>query len=858
MAAFDRVASGIPEMDGALDNIRLGDNVVLRVSDLDSFRTFAVKFTEQAIRDHRNITYVRFADHPPLIPDYPEVKTVCIPLNNRFEQFTVTIHDLITKEGKGAFFIFDCLSELQTAWATDLMMGNFFRLTCPYLFQLDTVAWFPIIRGKHSSEAIARIRDTTQLFLDVFSGESEIYVRPLKVWNRESATMFLPHRYDPEDQTFRPIMGGVQSSRFFRAMNEQLRASADLNTDSWDRFFQSTQLLYENGADVSDACDKMCRIMLTRDLRMRKLIHENFLPQDYFDVRSRMIGTGLIGGKACGMLTARKIIERNRPDLAARLEPHDSFYIGSDVFYSYLVDNGLWGLRLKQRSAEGYFSAAGEMSDALAAGKFSHNLEEQFSRVLEYYGQDPCIVRSSSILEDGFGNAFAGKYESVFCSNSGTMEERLREFEDAIRTVYQSTMSRAALEYRKRRGLDRRDEQMSLLVQRVSGSRYEEYFLPSAAGVGYSMSPYHFDASGNATEGGMLRLVMGLGTAAVDRERGSYPRIVECSHPEKTRGTTSAERHQYSQQAIDAVNTKTGHVDSLNVPWAEKNLPEGQLRLLLSHDFDAESQFLNRGQRRKIRYVSCDGIVENKQLMDDLRDMLALIQEKYEYPVDTEFTINLTDSGEYVIDLLQCRPLQTEQEGESVVVPGVEEDNVFLESRGASMGVSREIDLDCIVIVDPVAYYNMPYAEKYSVRNAVGAVNWAFRGKGKHLMLLAPGRLGTSSPELGVPTSFADISEFDCIAEVEEQSAGYDPELSYGSHMFQDLVEENILYTAVFRSGERQYYPGRFTSYPNLLTRYYAEGEKLSDIVRVYCFDENKPKLYYDMVSGHLLVTAER
>ena len=102
MAAFDRVASGIPEMDGALDNIRLGDNVVLRVSDLDSFRTFAVKFTEQAIRDHRNITYVRFADHPPLIPDYPEVKTVCIPLNNRFEQFTVTIHDLITKEGKGA------------------------------------------------------------------------------------------------------------------------------------------------------------------------------------------------------------------------------------------------------------------------------------------------------------------------------------------------------------------------------------------------------------------------------------------------------------------------------------------------------------------------------------------------------------------------------------------------------------------------------------------------------------------------------------------------------------------------------------------------------------------------------------
>ena len=34
MAAFERVKSGIPAMDKVLDNIRLGDNVVWRVSDL--------------------------------------------------------------------------------------------------------------------------------------------------------------------------------------------------------------------------------------------------------------------------------------------------------------------------------------------------------------------------------------------------------------------------------------------------------------------------------------------------------------------------------------------------------------------------------------------------------------------------------------------------------------------------------------------------------------------------------------------------------------------------------------------------------------------------------------------------------
>ena len=55
MAAFDRVRSGIPEMDTAIDNIRLGDNVVWRVSDLDQFKLFMRPYVEQAIKDQRKI-----------------------------------------------------------------------------------------------------------------------------------------------------------------------------------------------------------------------------------------------------------------------------------------------------------------------------------------------------------------------------------------------------------------------------------------------------------------------------------------------------------------------------------------------------------------------------------------------------------------------------------------------------------------------------------------------------------------------------------------------------------------------------------------------------------------------------------
>ena len=217
MAAFDRVCSGIPGLDRMLDNIRMGDNVVWQVSDLSEYRLFARAFARQAIEDGRNLIYIRFAGHEPILEPMDGLRIVPVELSHRFETFTVRIHNLIEQEGRDAFYVFDCLSELEEAWATDLMMGNFFRLTCPFLFELDTVAFFPVIRGRHSYEAIAKIRETTQLLLDVFPGEgSELYVRPVKVWERSGPTMFRPHLFLPERGEFRALSEGVEISRFYR------------------------------------------------------------------------------------------------------------------------------------------------------------------------------------------------------------------------------------------------------------------------------------------------------------------------------------------------------------------------------------------------------------------------------------------------------------------------------------------------------------------------------------------------------------------------------------------------------------------------------------------------------------------
>ena len=262
---FEPILSGILEMDKEFDSIRLGDNVVFQVDNLESFKIFCEPYVEQAVKDGRRIVYVRFASHEPLVS--PDIPVYNVHLSHLFEKFTVEIYNLITKEGKGAFYVFDCLSELQTAWATDLMMGNFFRVICPYLFKLDTVAFFPVLRSRHSSDAIAKIRQTTQLFIDVYTEpdvENSYFVQPLKVWNRYSSTMFLPHRYTPLNGKFLPLTGSADANLFFELLNINVSSSFTGNTighaDSWDLFFAKAAEDSRKGIISTETCQKMAHL----------------------------------------------------------------------------------------------------------------------------------------------------------------------------------------------------------------------------------------------------------------------------------------------------------------------------------------------------------------------------------------------------------------------------------------------------------------------------------------------------------------------------------------------------------------------------------------------------------------------
>ena len=833
MAAFDKICSGFPQMDEILHHIRLGDNVVWQVSDVDEFRLFAEPFARQAVKDGRNVIYIRFAQHEPVLKDLSGIKVREFNPDEGFEAFTVKIHEEITEQGRDAFYVFDCLSELQSVWYTDLMMGNFFRVTCPYLFELDTVAYFPLLRGRHSFDAVARIRDTTQLLLDVFSNENDVYFRPLKVWNRYSDQMFLPHCYRKDSETFSTLQGGVAMSRYYQVLQGLSVNNKDQNYDSHDRFFNMAKLEYSQGRFREETEDQIIRSTMTKDKKLEKLVKQYFKPEDYFMLRDRMIGSGAIGGKACGMLLARKIAETEIPEYLGHNEPHDSYYIGSDVFYTYIVSNDCWRLRIRQRTDEGYFTVAEELKEHLLHGEFPAKIREQFLNTLEYFGQSPIIVRSSSFLEDGFGNAFAGKYESVFCVNQGSPQERLEEFEQAVRQVYASTMDYSALEYRYLRGLDKKDEQMAILVQRVSGSYYGRYFMPGAAGVGYSHSAYKWYPDMDP-EAGMLRIVMGLGTKAVDRTKEDYPRLSNLDRPAATIYATVEQKHKFSQRNIDVLDCQTNA--QIEVPMTEllPILPLWYKRMVMEHDMDAERNLRQRGVYRDVWFVSCQKLLEKQEFTGLMQKILKTLERVYGNPVDIEYTVNMDETGDFVINLLQCRPLYLGQKGEKVNLEQQKMKETFFDIVDSSMGASGKRKVDVVVQIDPVLYYEYPYGKKYDVASAVGVINRYYRGSGKNLLLMTPGRIGTSSPELGVPVTFGDISNFSIVCEVSDNRAGYMPELSYGSHMFQDLVEAEIIYGAIWNDKKTlQYHPELLKQYPDRFSEICGDFSELAGMIQV-------------------------
>ncbi len=823
-----KLNSGLPGLDKKLDYFRYGENIVYRVKHISHFTFFIERLLQQMEAEKKTVHYVTLSLEHPFDQGEECLQIHQMDPSIGFELFTLSVHDLIEQAGEEAVFLFDCLSMLQKSWSTDLMMENFMRVTCPFITAHHSVAFFPILRGIHSYDSISSIQEITQVFLDIFYSDPSFYITPLKVQNRYHGEMFLPHRVDP-DESFHPMIYSSSLSRYYSVLDAA--GPGEQMQDSWEDFF-ATMRVHAANYDVSyENKEQMCRMLMTKDKKIRNMIRKLFTARDYLQIQSRMIGTGMIGGKACGMLLARKIVQDYCPNAEGHLEPHDSYYLASDIYYTYIIYNDCWKLWMYQKQNPEDREASNQLREKLLTGTFPESIIRQFKRMLDYFGTSPIIVRSSSFLEDGFGNAFAGKYDSVFCVNVGDMGNRLELFQDAVRTVYASTMSPAALEYRRVRGLLKKDEQMALLIQRVSGSRWKQYYFPMAAGVGYSFNNYSWNPQIDP-KAGMLRLVAGLGTRAVDRTPGDYTRLVSLDQPTLSTFSNSADRHKFSQHRMDVLNLEKTCLESTSTDEMLPYIPSWQQKQVFSHDSDTERMLEDRGIYRQVLFADCERLVQNKEFIGCMREILQTLQEHYGKPVDIEYTVNISESGDFQINLLQCRPLHTGS-NQSVELPKCKEDRELFHVVKNVMGASRVDQLDVVVYVDPHAYYNYPYAQKPKIARAIGEVNRYYENSKKKMLLITPGRIGTSSPELGVPITYAEMSQFSSIMEVGYSKAGYMPELSFGSHMFQDLVEAEILYIACMENSKTlQYAPERLEEAKEIGASIF--GEELGSVIKVF------------------------
>jgi hypothetical protein len=477
---------------------------------------------------------------------------------------------------------------------------------------------------------------------------------------------------------------------------------------------------------------------------------------------------------------------------------------------------------------------------------------ERFQQLIEYFGASPIIIRSSSLLEDDFGNAFAGKYESIFLANQGTPEQRYIQFAEAVKRIYASTMNEDALVYRKQRGLDKSDEQMALLVQRVSGAHHKDYFFPELAGVGVSYNTYVWNKSIDPAAG-MLRLVFGLGTRSVNRVEGDYPRMVALDDPLRRPYAEKDDLRKYSQHEVDLINTKANILTT--VPF-DKMIQEKtvlDISRIAVKDYESMSRMNERSAQEKDYWIlTLDAIFKDGALSDCFKKVLKTLQDNYHYPVEIEFAINFAKDNTFKINLLQCRPLQTKGLGHKVTIPAqVNKKRLFFDSEGYFLGGNISQRIEWVIYVDPEKYSKLILSDKYEAARIIGKLNRMIKDKDElPTLLMGPGRWGTTTPSLGVPVRFAEINNIAVLAEIAFSEGNLMPELSFGTHFFQDLVETNIFYVALFPDKKEVIFNKAWLQESkNLFTELMPESAKYEDLIGVYVVGDKALRIMSDVIS---------
>ena len=502
---------------------------------------------------------------------------------------------------------------------------------------------------------------------------------------------------------------------------------------------------------------------------------------------------GRLGGKTAGMIVAQKILlpilSQRDADFEKYIAVPDTWYISSGVMSDFIDRNHFYGFhthKYRDRDAiDEEFKLVGGLFDKAA---FPPDVVEDFRTLIRQIGEHPIIVRSSSYLEDSFGLAFSGKYQSIFLPNQGSEDQRLSAFIRGVKTVLASMYGPDPIIYRRDHGLLDYNERMAMIVQKVVGRRFGDWLFPLAAGVMYSSNAWVWNPRIRKSDG-LVRLVFGLGTRAVDRVGGDYPRMIPLSHPALRPEVTPEQISKYSQKMVDAINLRTGEFTTIDFRTLAEESRHPDLFLAASLMEDGEMRaplFRTQDLPPASLCLTFENLLTKSAFVPLVKKVLSTVQGAYGRPVDIEFAWD--DNKLYI---LQCRSLSMRREVERVVLPvGVlDENTLFITQSGLSNAVIT--DIEYVVYVDPRAYDRLDTVEKkHKVGWAVGQLNK--RLAVHRYALMGPGRWGSNDINLGVRVSYSDINNTRLLVEIAFARDGYTPEVSYGTHFFQDLVEADI------------------------------------------------------------------
>lgn len=528
-------------------------------------------------------------------------------------------------------------------------------------------------------------------------------------------------------------------------------------------------------------------------------------PQGDESFSDLIYGSGPIGGKGRSLLYALRVLKDMEDPMLENVHLPPSIFISVQAFREFLERvpdlNSL--TQGSPDDLERVFLTV-PLSDFVLGG---------LTRFLQDI-HDPIVVRSSSLLEDSLKHSFAGKYRSTFLMNaSGDLEARVHAAAQEIKRIYARIFFPAASCYRKKHDLP--TDEMGIIVMRMSGQWRGRYYYPTTAGVGFSRN-YRRWSTRIRCEDGVIRLVFGLGTMSTKR---GYARTYSLTNPFlRPEGLDPFKVMRHAQEHFQAVDRETGELEVINIQktWRDIMGFHDKFRDYAQvYNADCQGGYFSNMNRAFMedRSVKICFTFENfprakRSFFEGMKKLLPCLEEAMGVPADVEFAY---EPDRDHIELLQARPLWISERGYGKGMPDLTDKNILLQAnKMVTDGLVENVPY--IVYIDHKIY--SASSDFHEIARAVGAVNQKMEGKG--YILAAPGRVGSSNPELGVPIHYNELTNCRCIVEIGIPKAGYMPELSYGTHFFSDLEVDNILYMPVYDGETGNIYSKPFFDNPDL------------------------------------------